>query len=321
MKRALTVLSYFLVPVCLWGISGETITVTDDSFPNYACLLNTTAKVVKNGEIKKEISSPCTGVVIAREGSLIEVLTAAHCVVSMDINKDGSKVFYHSASPQKLVCPEVNVTNKKIVYTTYPIQKYDVYYDTRYLSKKALLLGLLYYQDVQKTKEISLVNIASGSSSMLESIKVDDPTYYYISAQVAALDLALITINTDQEYKTLKPANRPQYVKKGSGYGLCRIAGYSDDNNELTIGETTSLKVAKADMEGDSRYISTKKKGQKSWLTFGDSGGPLICRSSNEAWEVVGVASNVDYVGEPTLYWSIVDQDTVNKLRNNRTSK
>lgn len=305
---------YFLIilfcfSLGLWSIGGKSIQAKDDkAFPEYACRLDFTGKVLENGIKTGDIDFPCSSVLVERTDANLKIITAAHCVVTLDINENGDKVYYHDSILKNISCPSKSQDGKKVNYTKYNVVEYKVSYNPKYREEKAVLISLDQNRDLSRTKSLSLIELNSSSAKNFDPIDVNDENYRTFVGKVASLDLAVIKVKVDGDTSSLNVAKTTNELERGKVYSNCRIAGYSKKNNDISVGEVSKVIVG-------SGYLYSAKKGQKSWIEWGDSGGPLYCEKDG-VWEVIGLASSYDAIlSETTLLWTEASQPVINKLK------
>jgi hypothetical protein len=297
-----------LLSPSIWCVGGKSIQAKNDSaFPSYACRLDFKGKVLEDGLEKGNIDFPCSSVLVERTGADLKIITAAHCVVTLDINENGDKVYYHDSILKNISCPSKGL-DEKVSYNRYKVTGYTVSYNKQYLKEKAALISLDKNRDLSATKGLSLIELSSNSAKNFSPIEVNDTNYRTLVAKVASLDLAVIKVKVDCDTSPLNVAKITAELKKDGTYNNCRIAGYSKKNNEISVGEISKVIVG-------SGYLYTTKRGQKSWIEWGDSGGPLYCEKDG-VWEVIGLASSYDAIlSETTLLWTEASQPVINKLK------
>ena len=305
----------FSVFSSLWSVGGRTIKLDkldDSAFPAYACRLDLVAKTITMDDGKlttKDLSFPCTSIVIEKKEKELKLLTAAHCLVNLDINDFGDKVYYHHSIPKVIRCPN-RIDGKKVFYADYRIQDYSFLYDKRFLEEKASIIAFDRYGDKKETGDLSLRDFEDNIIKPLGKLKVNEEEYRNLALKVASLDLAVLTVRTDKSTYLIEQASMPESISKVEN---CMIAGYSK-KKKLNAGEVSNLSVHKSFLD-KMGYISANRKDQKSWVDFGDSGGPLFCEQKDGSWAVVGVTSNFDSIlSRPTMFWSIADKAVVNRM-------
>ncbi len=297
------------LPTSIWCIGGKPIPAkNDNAFPSYACRLDFKGKVLEDGVEKGGIDFPCSSVLVERTGSDLKIITAVHCVVTLDINENGDKVYYHDSVLKNISCPSKSQDGKKVNYTKYNVIEYKVLYNPKYREEKAVLISLDQNRDLARTKGFSLIELSSSSAKNFDPIDVNDENYRTFVGKVASLDLAVIKVKVDGDTSSLNVATITTELKKDDPYNNCRIAGYSKKNNEISVGDISKVRLG-------SGYLYSTKKGQKSWIEWGDSGGPLYCEKDG-VWEVIGLASSYDAIlSETTLLWTEASQPVINKLK------
>jgi len=292
----------------IWCVGGKSIQAkNDNAFPSYACKLDFQGKVLQDGVENGSIEFPCSSVLVERVGANLNIITAAHCVVTLDINENGDKVYYHDSVLKSISCPSKS-SDGKVNYNKHKVTEYKISYNPKYREEKAFLISLDQNRALSTTKGFSLIELSSGSAKNFDPIDVNDANYKTFVAKVASLDLAVIKVKVDGDTSSLNVAKITTELKKDDTYNNCRIAGYSKKNNNISVGEISKVIVG-------SGFIYTAKKGQKSWIEWGDSGGPLYCEKDG-LWEVIGLASSFDAIlSETTLLWTEASQPVINKLK------